>query len=158
MKITEIMEAKRERINSIIKIMESDIALYAHKFVYKPIYLKNGFISKEMFEDRFMQIIESENLVDKSILKVKNFLDNNRMKNSYDDESLEFKIIEYLGQIFLSLSKDEIAYFDSNYYLSEIFMLCLRNGNLYDICTMIENGVYKGYNDYLMSGRGNKWR
>lgn len=150
-----LLRGKIKELTSIGLSMEADLAIPIHRYMYKPIILKRGEITKINFETFVEESMIRNGIIEKSVSAVESFIKRKRKFSGINfSNSFESKICEYIGQIYLALYDGNEPL--TNDIILEAFMISLRKSNLYDICTMIESGTYNGYHDYMQSGRSLK--
>lgn len=146
----DLLKEKSKELSTISVLMEPDLAVLSHKYIYKKILLSDCEISKDLFEKEFYDFIIENSILDETLPIVESFIKKEKyLKKVNLSNELEIKISKYLGLICLLLEETK----DKDFIL-KVFMLVIEFSNLYDICSIIEKGNYKGYNDYLNSGRG----
>lgn len=162
----EIREEVLMKLDYVNILLESEMATPAYSFVYKQLLLQNsGEVTKEIFDKKIKSIVVTEHLIDKSISYIKAYEKNKKSKVILNNE-LETKIVQYIGLIYFTIygddnkkietciSKEDIKIVlnkELNEKLLIFFMLAIKNSNLFNICSMIENETYKGYFSYKMS-------
>lgn len=135
-------------LKNITDIMEGNIAPLCYKYVYKTLLLTNKNVTNKQFENKIIENIKTYGCIQKAIslyenVKTKNTIKIRQIENSYHDE-LEEKLIEWICQIYLTLDKNS-----NESYLLDAFYLSIHDSHIYEICSMIESGNYKGYYDYI---------